>query len=127
MRPPYLWKARPCLVCGKDAIQTGQRPRIYCSRTCKRRAQRQRKVIVSPPRTCRVCGVVVGRKHQLCAEHLKNPPPRTSRPRRARCACGAPVPPERLRWCSEVCLVSHRVEQATDKQREQRQRQRVAA
>ncbi len=40
---------------------------------------------------------------------------------------GAPVPPERLRWCSEVCLVSHRVEQATDKQREQRQRQRVAA
>lgn len=135
MRPPYLWKARPCLVCGKDAIQTGQRPRLYCSRTCKSLAMRRRHAaarVVPTHGTCTVCGVAVPRRSPVgqppsrCLDHLKRRPVQQPRERRPACECGAPVPAGRLRYCSEVCMVSFRIEHATDKQRERRH-QRIAA
>lgn len=135
MRPVYLWQTRPCLVCGKDAVQTGQRPRLYCSRRCKGLALRRRHAaarVAVTHGTCTVCGVAVPRRSPVgqlparCLEHLKRRPVQQPRERRARCECGAPVPAGRLRYCSEVCMVSFRIEHVTDRQRERRH-QRLAA
>lgn len=122
MRPRF------CPICARivPARAGSGAPRLYCGRRCRSKAERRRLAARRPARRCRLCTRIVGRKHQLCTEHLKYPPPRTSRPRLTRCACGAPVPPERLRWCSEVCLQSHRVERLADQRREETAR-RIAA